>query len=89
MDRDPNIVSSSYSGSVSEAGISVRLEIYRLEKDLQCVLEVVNDAGTSIVWDEYFASDEDAYVAFRRLISEEGMQCFLNNANVIPFPRKH
>lgn len=89
MDRNPNIVSSSYSGSVIEEGISVRLENYRLEKVQQWVLEGVNDAGTSIVWNEYFASDEDAYAAFRQLISEEGMQCFLDNANVIQFPLKY
>jgi hypothetical protein len=89
MKRDPNIVVSSYSGAATDDGISVQLEIYRLENDRHWVLEVVNQAGTSIVWDEYFATDNDAYAAFRQVVSEEGIQCFLDNANIIPFPRKH
>ena len=51
------------------------------------MLEVVNAAGTSIVWDDPFASDEDACAAFRKTVAEEGLQTFLNSGKVIPFRR--
>lgn len=88
MSRDPNIVLSSLSGVVREAGISVRLGIYRLEQDPQWTLEVVNEAGTSTVWDVQFDTDEEAFAAFRLAVEEEGMEAFLDNQNVIQFPRR-
>lgn len=89
MDRDPNLVSSSLSGIVREDGVTVRLEIYRLEHESQWSLEVINDAGTSIVWDVLFDNDDEAFVAFRLTVDEEGMEAFLDMSNVIPFPRRH
>jgi hypothetical protein len=89
MDRDPNIVSSSLSGVVREEGVTVRLEIYRLEHESQWSLEVINDAGTSIVWDIPFDTDEEARAAFRLTVEEEGMEAFLDKSNVIQFPRRH
>ena len=86
--RDPNLVSSSLSGVVQEAGISVRLEIYRLEQDPKWALEVVNDAGSSTVWDLLFDTEEQAFAAFRLVVEEEGMETFLDNNNVIQFPRR-
>ena len=47
MDRDPELVRSSYSGPVTHQAITVRLKIYRLESDRQWVLEMVNQNGTS------------------------------------------
>ena len=88
MRNDPNIVLSCLSGVVQEAGISVRLRIYRLEQDPQWTLEVVNDAGTSTVWNVLFDSDEEAFAAFRLAVEEEGMEAFLDYSNVIQFPRR-
>jgi hypothetical protein len=51
------------------------------------VARVVNSAATSTVWDELFATDEDAYAEFERTVAEEGMQAFLDKGNVIPFRR--
>ena len=50
-------------------------------------LEVVNAKNTSIVWDELFPTDEDAYAEFERTVAEEGMRTFLDSGKVIPFPR--
>ncbi len=65
------------------------MKIYRLEQDPQWVLEVVNEAGTSTVWDVLFDTDDEAFAAFRLTVEEEGMEAFLDNNNVIPFPRRH
>jgi len=48
---------------------------------------VVNAANTSIVWEEPFATDEDAYAEFERTVAEEGMRTFLDSGKVIPFRR--
>ena len=67
--------------------ITVEVFIYRLENESKWSLEVVNDAFTSIVWDDLFDSDEDAYAEFQQTVEEEGMWAFLDNQNGIPFKR--
>ena len=47
----------------------------------------MNEARTSIVWDDLFATDEEANAAFRKTVDEEGMRTFLDSAKVIPFKR--
>ena len=86
-DREPNLVTSGLSRRVTRDGITVELCIYRLETEPEWSLEVVNSAGTSIVWDDLFPSDEAANEEFLRTVAEEGMKTFLDNAKVIPFPR--
>ena len=87
VERDPNIVYSGLSRKVARDGVTVEVSIIRLEHETEWSLEVVNSAGTSIVWDELFASDEEAYVEFERTVAEEGMQTFLDSGKVIPFRR--
>ena len=84
-ERIPNLVHSGLSGIVSKDDITVEVFIYRLENEPKWSLEVVNDAGTSIVWDDLYDSDDDAYAEFQQTVEEEGMRAFLDNQNVIPF----
>jgi hypothetical protein len=86
-ERDPNIVHSSLSRRVTRDGITVEVVIVRLEDESKWSLEVVNAKNTSIVWDELFSTDEDAYAEFERTVAEEGMRTFLDSGKVIPFPR--
>ena len=51
-DRDPNIIYSSHGGIVTEQGITVELSIHRLEDRPGWAMEVVNQQGTSTVWNE-------------------------------------
>ena len=69
-------------------GVAVRVEIYRLEGRPGWALEVVNDRGTSTVWDELFDTDDAADAAFRENLAAEGMAAFLDSATVIPFGAK-
>ena len=87
-DRDPNLVTSSLSRTVNVDGVTVVVNIYRLEHDAQWALEVVNEVGTSTVWDAPFDTDEEAFAAFQLTVEEEGMEAFLDRTNVIPFPRR-
>ncbi len=86
-ERDPNLITSSLSRDVSGDDVTVRVEIYRLEDRLGWALEVVNDRGTSTVWDELFDTDDAADSAFRETVSMDEMVAFLDSATAIPFRR--
>ena len=85
-EREPNLITSDLSRHVTRDGITVELCIYRLESKTEWALEVVNSAGTSIVWDNQFSSDEAANEEFLRIVDKEGMAAFLDDAKIIPFP---
>lgn len=91
IDRDPNIVISGLSGDFTKDGVTVDVHILRLEHEKSWTLEVVNSSGTSIVWDDPFESDEQAYAEFQRTVAEEGMSVFAEEepSNVTPFRRPH
>lgn len=90
QDRDPNIVTSGLSRTVSRDGISVEVMIYRLEHDPKWALEVVNAAKTSTVWDTLFGTDDEASEAFELTLAEEGIEAFDDErSNVIEFPTRH
>lgn len=89
QDRDPNIVHSGLSRTVTLQGVSVEVLIYRLEHDPKWALEVINEAKTSTVWDALFDTDDEALEAFELTLAEEGIETFLDRGNVIEFPRRH
>ena len=76
--REPKLIRSGLSGTVTEDGVSIEVDIVRLEDEPSWSLEVVNSSGTSIVWDDLFLSDEDAYAEFQRTVAEEGIKTFLD-----------
>lgn len=86
QEREPNLITSGLSGSVTKDGITVQVHIVRLEGKPEWTLEVVNARGTSIVWDDPFLSDDAAYAEFQHTVQEEGMGAFLDD-NVVPFRR--
>ena len=85
---DPNIVTSSLSQQITIDGYKFSAEIYKLEEEKEWALEVVDDEGTSIVWDDLFPSDQAAFDELQKAIKEEGLSAFRENANVVPFPKK-
>ena len=87
IEQDPKIVKSGLSRTVTKDGVTVEVLIIRLEGETEWSLEVVNAANTSIVWDDLFATDEEAYAEFERTVAEEGMRTFLDSGKVIPFRR--
>ena len=87
IERDPKIVESGLSRTVTKDGVTVEVSIIRLESETEWSLEVVNDKNTSIVWDDLFASDDGAYAEFERTVADEGIRTFLDSGKVIPFRR--
>jgi hypothetical protein len=73
-EREPNLVHSSLSQTVTKDGVTVEVSIVRLENETEWSLEVVNSSGTSIVWDDLFPSDEEAYAEFERTVAEETVE---------------
>jgi uncharacterized protein len=80
-----NIVYSDLGGHFTQDGVSVEVIIVKLEGSSEWTLEVLNSNGTSIVWDETFLDDHEAYAEFQRTVTDEGMEAFLDQRNVIPF----
>lgn len=92
MEREPTLIYSPLNGHFTKDGVTVEVYIISSDLDPKWSLEVVNSAGTSIVWDTRFDTDEQAFAEFRRTVEEEGMIAFLDDekaSNVIPFPRPH
>ena len=85
---DPNIVNSGLSQRVTVEGHNFSIEIYKLEDGNEWSLEVVDEEGTSIVWDDLFDSDQAAFDEVTRAIKEEGLAAFQESGNVVPFPKR-
>ena len=78
-DIDPPIIDSPLSQTVNRDGITVRIAIFRLEEDEGWTLEVVNETGTSTVWEDPFDTDAAAFEAFERAVEAEGMDTFIDD----------
>jgi hypothetical protein len=78
-DIDPPIIDSPLSKIVSRDGITVQVAIFKFAEDQGWTLEVVNEAGTSTVWEDPFDTDTAAFEAFLRAVEAEGMDTFLDD----------
>ena len=92
MGREPTLIYSPLNGHFSKDGVRVEVIIISSDLDPTWSLEVVNDIGTSTVWDNQFETDDQVYAAFWRVVEEEGMGAFDGSSppevsNVIPFRR--
>lgn len=80
MTEDIDIIHSPLEQAYSAGGHSVRIQIYR-SADSQWILEVVDEHGTSTVWDDQFETDklalEEAFIA----IETEGIGSFIAKAH--------
>ena len=78
MSTEPELIQSPLSQSITRDGHALQVDIYRLEDEVDWVLEVVNETGTSHVWDDRFATDQAALGAVYEAIDEEGITAFLD-----------
>jgi hypothetical protein len=77
MDDEYKIITSQLSQKITRDGTTIEVLIYRGEHDATWILEVVDSAGGSTVWDETFATEQDALNEVLRTIDDEGIACFL------------
>lgn len=77
MEDDVVLVTSDLSQNLEEDGYFFEVHIYRLEADEEWTLEVVDQDGTSHVWDGRFSSDFGAMVEAQKTIRTEGPRAFM------------
>ena len=72
-DQEPRLIESERSGPFEKDGHVVHVHIIQLEGDKDWTLEVVDENGTSTVWDDKFRTDRIAWKEFLRTVDNEGM----------------
>lgn len=75
----PELIESLLGRSIEQDGVRLTINIVRIATEPGWSLEVVNQCGTSIVWNDLFATDREADAAFREALAEEGAEAFLDN----------
>jgi uncharacterized protein len=79
MTDDMEIIHSPLAQTYSTGGHTLRIDIYR-SADSLWHLEVVDEQGTSTVWDDLFETDKAALEAAFLAIETEGVTGFLTDA---------
>lgn len=88
-EEEPNLVTSGHSKAATVDDVLFQIEIYRLEHEPAWMLEVVDPQGTSVVWDDPFESDQEAFDTAIATIQEDGAEAFMrDDSNVVPFPKR-
>ena len=82
FDELPGLIYSPLCREYAQDGYLLEIQIYRLENRETWRLEVVNEQGTSVLWNEKFADDYEADEAFREKIYREGIEVFLDNEDL-------
>jgi hypothetical protein len=77
MDDEYKIITSQLSQKITRDGTTIEVLIYRGEHEATWILEVVDSAGGSTVWDETFQTEQAALNEVLRTIDDEGIACFL------------
>jgi hypothetical protein len=72
-DDDPTIIMSPLSQRFTADGITVSVEIYRLETSEGWSLELVDEGGNSTVWEDVFPIDQAAWDVFKLGVQEYGL----------------
>ncbi len=75
---EPDIIDSPLCRTIERDGISLRVEIYSGD-DSHWILEVVDQGGTSIVWDEQFMTDQAALDELMKTIELEGIRSIVED----------
>jgi len=74
---DGEIEFSPLCGSLTEAGRTARVEIFRLPGRTRWSLAAFSGESRSIVWSDDFSTDREAYAEFCRRLEKEGMASLL------------
>jgi hypothetical protein len=78
-EREPVVIVSDLCSRVTGGGVSVDIQIYRLEHETAWTLEVVDHEGASTVFDDKFETDQAALDAAMKVIEDEGISTFVED----------
>ena len=76
MSAEPVLVQSPFCRKVEVDGHAFEVSIYRLDRDADWILEVVDEDGTSHVWDDKFTTDHAALAEALQAFEDEGAEGF-------------
>jgi hypothetical protein len=79
MDHEYKIITSPLSRKFTREGITVEILIYRGANDRAWVLEVVVPGGAATVWEDNFATEQDALNEVYQTIAAEGIGSFVRD----------
>jgi uncharacterized protein len=80
-DDDITIIHSPLTRTHSADGYTLRIDIYRLANE-PWILEIVDELGTSTVWDDPFDTDTAALKAALEAIERDGVHSFVTEAQL-------
>lgn len=75
-DEDYNVNMSELSQTIRRGEFSVQVDIYEAQNG-SWILEVIDKYNNSTVWDDTFATDQEALDEVNRTISEEGIESLI------------
>jgi hypothetical protein len=75
---DPKIIRSPLCQDFTADGITVRVEIFKVETLEGWSLELIDEDWNSIVWDGVFPSDKVAWDVFQLGVQEFGLERILS-----------
>ena len=75
---DPEIVMSPLCREITRDGTTIQVDIYRGEDESGWILEVIDEENASTVWDEPFATDQEALEVVMEVIEQDGIRSFLD-----------
>lgn len=81
MNAEPEIVHSPLERSVTRDDVTVRICIYRGPEDDGWILEVEDHKGGSTVWEDPFATDQEALDEAMGAIETDGISSFADWSN--------
>lgn len=73
---ESDLIYSKHCQTVSRNGKTVEVQIYSSGKN-DWILEVVDEENNSTVWDDLFATDDEAFQEFQRTLEEEGIESMI------------
>lgn len=79
MDDETKLIISRLSRSITRDGITVDVHIFRSGGEVEWALEVVDGDGASTLWEDRFATEQDALNEVFQTIAVEGMGCFVRD----------
>lgn len=80
MDDEYEVEDSPLSQTVTRDGVTVEVCIYRGKGETGWLLEVVDQEGTSTIWDDPFDTDREALQEAMNTIAVEGIASFMLKA---------
>lgn len=83
-DDNPKIIKSPLCRKFTSDGITVSVEIYRIETSEGWSLELVDEGWNSTVWEELFATDRAAWDEFERGVRGIGLARLLEEDHEKP-----